>query len=163
MPTTIHTHNNTQSNVPPIRAARQHEQYDDSECCRTAGGAAVGAQVRNFDSKSYLRGRNKVRDLYNMQFTFDNIPFGPLSGDTTESELCRVFSAYGHVKSTKIIVDRAGVSKGYGFVTFETEQEAQRLQNEVSPPPTSLLLLVRTYSPPPTQSIRHIPEPSRKL
>lgn len=54
------------------------------------------------------------------------------SGDTTESELCRVFSAYGHVKSTKIIVDRAGVSKGYGFVTFETEQEAQRLQNEVS-------------------------------
>lgn len=54
------------------------------------------------------------------------------SGDTTESELCRVFSAYGNVKSTKIIVDRAGVSKGYGFVTFETEQEAQRLQSEVS-------------------------------
>lgn len=54
------------------------------------------------------------------------------SGDTTESELCRVFSAYGNVKSTKIIVDRAGVSKGYGFVTFETELEAQRLQNDVS-------------------------------
>lgn len=36
------------------------------------------------------------------------------------------------MKSTKIIVDRAGVSKGYGFVTFETEQEAQRLQSEVS-------------------------------
>lgn len=28
-------------------------------------------------------------------------------------------------------MDRAGISKGYGFVTFETEQEAQRLQNEV--------------------------------
>lgn len=54
------------------------------------------------------------------------------SGDTTESDLCRVFSAYGNVKSTKIIVDRAGVSKGYGFVTFETEQEAQRLQTDVS-------------------------------
>lgn len=35
------------------------------------------------------------------------------------------------MKSTKIIVDRAGVSKGYGFVTFETEQEAQRLQADV--------------------------------
>jgi hypothetical protein len=42
------------------------------------------------------------------------------SAETTESELCRVFSAYGNVKSTKIIVDRAGVSKGYGFVTFDT-------------------------------------------
>ncbi|CAO1402091.1 unnamed protein product [Diamesa tonsa] len=50
-------------------------------------------------------------------------------GDTTESELCRVFSAYGNVKSTKIIVDRAGVSKGYGFVTFETELEASRLHD----------------------------------
>ncbi|XP_037906930.1 protein boule isoform X2 [Hermetia illucens] len=55
---------------------------------------------------------------------------GGISSDTTESELCRVFSAYGNVKSTKIIVDRAGVSKGYGFVTFETEQEAQRLQSD---------------------------------
>ncbi|XP_005178877.1 protein boule isoform X1 [Musca domestica] len=55
---------------------------------------------------------------------------GGISGDTTESDLCRVFSAYGNVKSTKIIVDRAGVSKGYGFVTFETEQEAQRLQTD---------------------------------
>lgn len=43
--------------------------------------------------------------------------------------MCRVFSAYGNVKSTKIIVDRAGVSKGYGFVTFETELEASRLHD----------------------------------
>ncbi|XP_075163628.1 boule homolog, RNA binding protein isoform X4 [Haematobia irritans] len=59
---------------------------------------------------------------------------GGISGDTTESDLCRVFSAYGNVKSTKIIVDRAGVSKGYGFVTFETEQEAQRLQTDTTHP-----------------------------
>ncbi|KAL1377460.1 hypothetical protein pipiens_016244, partial [Culex pipiens pipiens] len=55
---------------------------------------------------------------------------GGISGDTTEAELCRLFSSYGNVKSTKIIVDRAGVSKGYGFVTFETEHEAQRLQSD---------------------------------
>ncbi|EDW37796.1 GL15077 [Drosophila persimilis] len=33
---------------------------------------------------------------------------GGISGDTTEADLTRVFSAYGTVKSTKIIVDRAG-------------------------------------------------------
>lgn len=58
------------------------------------------------------------------------IPNHIFVGDTTESELCRVFSAYGNVKSTKIIVDRADVGKGYGSMTFGTEQEALRLQND---------------------------------
>lgn len=67
-----------------------------------------------------------------LSVTFSYFQWKFNSGDTTEAELCRVFSSYGNVKSTKIIVDRAGVSKGYGFVTFETEQEAQRLQADVS-------------------------------
>ncbi|CAL1296133.1 unnamed protein product [Larinioides sclopetarius] len=49
---------------------------------------------------------------------------------TTESELHQLFAAYGNVKATKIILDRAGVSKGYGFVTFETEEEARKIQKE---------------------------------
>ncbi|KAH8400589.1 hypothetical protein KR222_007544, partial [Zaprionus bogoriensis] len=53
---------------------------------------------------------------------------GGISHDTTESDLMVVFSAYGRVRSTKIIVDQDGLNKGYGFVTFETEGEAQRLQ-----------------------------------
>lgn len=53
---------------------------------------------------------------------------GGISSNTTESELHQLFSAFGNVKQTKIIADRAGVSKGYGFVTFETEEEARRLQ-----------------------------------
>lgn len=56
---------------------------------------------------------------------------GGISANTTEVELAQLFSAYGNVKATKIISDRAGVSKGYGFVTFESEEEAKRLQREV--------------------------------
>ncbi|XP_029670615.1 trithorax group protein osa-like isoform X1 [Formica exsecta] len=55
---------------------------------------------------------------------------GGISASTSEAELAQLFSAYGNVKATKIISDRAGVSKGYGFVTFETEEEAKRLQQE---------------------------------
>lgn len=55
---------------------------------------------------------------------------GGISAQTTESELAQLFSSFGTVKGTKIIVDRAGVSKGYGFVTFETEMEAQRIMRE---------------------------------
>lgn len=57
---------------------------------------------------------------------------GGISSTTTEEELCQLFKKYGNVKDTKIIVDRAGVSKGYGFVTFESEDEAKLLQRDVS-------------------------------
>ncbi|ODM87757.1 Protein boule [Orchesella cincta] len=52
---------------------------------------------------------------------------GGISCQTTEDELMQLFSKFGAVRGTKIILDRAGVSKGYGFVTFETEEEAKRL------------------------------------
>ncbi|XP_042892870.1 mastermind-like domain-containing protein 1 [Penaeus japonicus] len=55
---------------------------------------------------------------------------GGISASTTEQDLLELFSQYGSVKATKIISDRAGVSKGYGFVTFETEEEARRLTQE---------------------------------
>ncbi|CAK9834167.1 Protein boule [Anthophora retusa] len=55
---------------------------------------------------------------------------GGISANTSVEELAQLFSCYGNVKATKIIADRAGVSKGYGFVTFETEEEAKRLQQE---------------------------------
>ncbi|XP_076759882.1 uncharacterized protein LOC143428715 isoform X1 [Xylocopa sonorina] len=55
---------------------------------------------------------------------------GGISANTSVDELTQLFSSYGNVKATKIIADRAGVSKGYGFVTFETEEEAKRLQQE---------------------------------
>jgi len=53
---------------------------------------------------------------------------GGISASTTESELLQLFSAYGTVKAAKIIQDRAGVSKGYGFITFENEEDAKRLR-----------------------------------
>ncbi|XP_041479041.1 protein boule-like isoform X1 [Lytechinus variegatus] len=51
-------------------------------------------------------------------------------GQTSDAELRNFFSAYGHVKEAKIIADRAGVSKGYGFITFETAEEAHRILKE---------------------------------
>ena len=57
---------------------------------------------------------------------------GGISNTTTEADLHKLFSEYGNVRATKIISDRGGASKGYGFVTFETEEEAKKLQDEVS-------------------------------
>ena len=41
----------------------------------------------------------------------------------TELELSRFISQFGTVKDSKIITDRNGLSKGYGFVTFQANQE----------------------------------------
>ena len=57
---------------------------------------------------------------------------GGISSTTTEADLHKLFSSFGNVRATKIISDRGGCSKGYGFVTFETEEEAKKLQAEVS-------------------------------
>lgn len=53
---------------------------------------------------------------------------GGMSRETTEEEIFQLFSRFGQVKSTKIITDVEGSSKGYGFVTFASEEEAQRIR-----------------------------------
>nr|QZA76140.1 boule [Coilia nasus] len=55
---------------------------------------------------------------------------GGIDTKTSESDLRRFFSHYGAVREVKIVIDRAGVSKGYGFVTFETEEDAQKVLQE---------------------------------
>lgn len=51
---------------------------------------------------------------------------GNLSYDTSDSDLQRLFEAYGSVESAQIIVDRdSGRSKGFGFVEMSNAQEAQ--------------------------------------
>ncbi|ELT90389.1 hypothetical protein CAPTEDRAFT_30326, partial [Capitella teleta] len=52
---------------------------------------------------------------------------GGISGNATEAELKQFFTQFGAVKDAKIIMDRAGVSKGYGFVTFESQEEAEKI------------------------------------
>ena len=52
---------------------------------------------------------------------------GGLPYSTTEEELKEAFSAAGNVTSAVIITDRmSGRSKGFGFVEFETEEEAAK-------------------------------------
>lgn len=52
---------------------------------------------------------------------------GGIPYTTTEDELREYFSQCGNIVSCSIIIDRAtNRSKGFGFVEFETEEEAQK-------------------------------------
>jgi len=51
---------------------------------------------------------------------------GNLSYATTEDELRTLFAQAGNVKSVAVIMDRdTGRSKGFGFIEYETQVEAQ--------------------------------------
>eukprot|EP00731_Ephydatia_muelleri_P009257 Em0004g1595a len=52
---------------------------------------------------------------------------GGLPYNMTELQMKEFFSQFGNVRDCKIITDRAGLSKGYGFVTFESEDEATQV------------------------------------
>lgn len=54
-----------------------------------------------------------------------NILITDLSRKTTENELIKLFTAYGTVSSTTIILDKkTGKSKGFGFAEMTNEKEA---------------------------------------
>ncbi|KAL3319032.1 hypothetical protein Ciccas_002302 [Cichlidogyrus casuarinus] len=55
---------------------------------------------------------------------------GGLPPNTSEDELRQFFSKFGQVKDVKVIIDRIAQSKGtYGFVTFESQEVAERIIN----------------------------------
>lgn len=52
---------------------------------------------------------------------------GGLSWDTSEDVLRETFKEYGEVLEAKIIMDRySGRSRGFGFVTFANNEDAQK-------------------------------------
>ena len=78
-----------------------------------------------FRSREHLE-TDLVDVLREMEFFLKNKLFvGSLSWDTTDEGLEEAFAAHGSVTEAKVITDRnTGRSRGFGFVTFENEEDA---------------------------------------
>lgn len=58
---------------------------------------------------------------------------GSLAYSITNDQLAAIFSTVGHVVDAKLIIDTAtGRSKGFGFVTMSTQQEAEKAISELN-------------------------------
>ncbi|OAY38233.1 small RNA-binding protein 11, chloroplastic [Manihot esculenta] len=56
-----------------------------------------------------------------------------ISFSSTEKSLAEAFSKFGHIVESKIIRDKASNrSKGFGYVTFATEDEARKALMEMN-------------------------------
>ena len=66
--------------------------------------------------------RNHALANDNSQIYVGNLPYR-----INQSALQDYFSRYGHIREIRIVKDKhTGRSKGFGFVTFATEKEAQQ-------------------------------------
>jgi len=54
-----------------------------------------------------------------------DIHVGNLAREVTEAELRQAFEPFGQVAAVRIVKDRNGISKGFGFVEMIDEAEAQ--------------------------------------
>ena len=62
-----------------------------------------------------------------------NIYVGNLDFKVNEDELKELFEAYGNVSSHKIITDKySGRSKGFGFITMDNNDEANKAIQELN-------------------------------
>lgn len=65
----------------------------------------------------------------NVEYIPHRLFVGGFSPTTKEDDLQTFFQQYGYIREVKVIRNIQGVSKGYGFVTFETEEEANLVRN----------------------------------
>lgn len=61
-----------------------------------------------------------------------NLYIKNLEDDVTEERLRKEFSAFGTIKSCKVVVDDKGVPRGFGFVCFSTPEESQNAITEMN-------------------------------
>jgi polyadenylate-binding protein len=61
-----------------------------------------------------------------------NLYIKNIEDDIDEERVRKEFSAYGTIKSCKIMTDEKGTSKGFGFVCFSAPEESQRAINEMN-------------------------------
>lgn len=61
-----------------------------------------------------------------MKAQFTNIYVKNLDPEVTQDEFTELFNQFGNVTSAVVQVDDEGKSKGFGFVNFETHEEAQK-------------------------------------
>ncbi len=62
-----------------------------------------------------------------------NLFIGNFSWNLSENDLREIFAPYGELERVELIVDKfSGTSKGFGFVKFKYEEDAERALKELN-------------------------------
>ncbi|KAF8636487.1 hypothetical protein AX17_003302 [Amanita inopinata Kibby_2008] len=102
--------------------------YETAEAAENAIKAVNGMLLN--DKKVYvghhISRKERQSKLDEMKAQFTNLYIKNLDLEVTQEEFEKLFSEFGRVTSALVAVDDEGKSKGFGFVNFETHDEAQK-------------------------------------
>ena len=90
---------------------------------QATGGGGFGANSSNLIDSGNLIPMNKSAKVGNNASGNSNMIFVYGIGPASESDVYSLFSQFGQIQRVNVI-KKAGQSKGYGFVQFETYEEA---------------------------------------
>ena len=71
--------------------------------------------------------RERSEKLGNQPKKFTNVYIKNFGEDMDEERLKELAEKFGHVLSLKVVTGESGRSKGFGFVSYETPEQAQQV------------------------------------
>ena len=75
--------------------------------------------------------RERLEQLGNQPKKFTNVYVKNFGEDMTEADFRELVDSFGKVLSLKVVTSDQGRSKGFGFVSFETPEEAQQVSRRL--------------------------------
>uniref|UniRef100_A0A671Q3T6 RRM domain-containing protein n=1 Tax=Sinocyclocheilus anshuiensis TaxID=1608454 RepID=A0A671Q3T6_9TELE len=86
---------------------------------------------------------------------FTNVYIKNFGEDMDDEKLKEVFNKFGPALSIRVMTDDSGKSRGFGFVSFERHEDAQRAVDEMNGKELRLIILLLTI--PPVSSLSSAP------
>lgn len=80
----------------------------------------------------WMSRRERLEQLGNQPKKFTNVYVKNFGEEMTEADFRELVDSFGKVLSLKVVTSDQGRSKGFGFVSFETPEEAQQAVEELS-------------------------------
>ncbi|KAF9265439.1 polyadenylate binding protein [Marasmius fiardii PR-910] len=102
--------------------------YETAEAANTAIEAVNGMLLN--DKKVYvghhISRKERQSKLDEMKAQYTNLYIKNLDPEIGQEEFEKLFTQYGNITSAVIQIDEEGKSKGFGFVNYESHEEAQK-------------------------------------
>ena len=79
----------------------------------------------------WMSRRERLEQLGNQPKKFTNVYVKNFGEEMTEADFKELVDSFGKVLSLKVVTSDQGRSKGFGFVSFETPEEAQKVSRQL--------------------------------